>query len=166
MTEAPEICLAPPNETILDSQAVLDWLYFEDPGTQAWEALRQAGAWTWIATQAMHDELAHVLGRGCLRPGARSATQVLADYRARVNWVEPGVAPNPRLVCSDADDQKFLDLAVIRRTPWLVSRDKAVLKLRARAQRLHRITICPPALWLSLLAASSPPTGDPATISA
>jgi hypothetical protein len=34
--------------------------------------------------------------------------------------------------CSDPDDQKFIDLAVAYRVRWLLTRDRAVLKLARR----------------------------------
>jgi predicted nucleic acid-binding protein len=58
-----------------------------------------------------------------------TAEAVLAAYDAAVTWCE--VAPKARFVCTDADDQKFIDLAVAHRAA-LVSKDKAVLRLKKR----------------------------------
>jgi len=135
--------------TVLDTQAVLDWLYFSDPVTLHWEAWRQAGQWQWVAGVAMRDELGYVLGRGGLPAGKGMAAQALMDAfdaRARILH-EPAPTLAPPLRCTDPDDQKFIDFAVAHHTTWLVSRDRAVLKLKRRALVAHGVHILPPAAW-------------------
>lgn len=87
----------------------------------------------WLATRVMRDELARVLTYPHLvrrQPLAtHTADALLAAYDAAVTWCEP--APKARFVCTDADDQKFIDLAVAHRAA-LVSKDKAVLRLKKR----------------------------------
>ncbi len=87
----------------------------------------------WLATRVMRDELARVLTYPHLvrrQPLAtHTADALLAAYDAAVTWCEP--APKARFVCTDADDQKFIDLAVAHRAV-LVSKDKAVLRLKKR----------------------------------
>lgn len=134
---------------VLDTQAVLDWLYFDDPVTASWEAWRQAGHWQWVAGHALRAELAHVLGRGEL-PGASRATaqSVLDLFDERVLWQpDPVAAQCGTLRCTDPDDQKFIDFARVHQARWLVSRDRAVLKLRRRAQAAHGLLILPPRQW-------------------
>ena len=137
---------------VLDTQAVLDWLYFDDPHTRHWEDWRNAGDWCWVAGCAMRDELAHVLGRGCLPPGrGMAADALLAAFDVRVQCLPepaPSLAPRPR--CTDPDDQKFIDFAVSHCAAWLVSRDRAVLKLRRRVLSAHGVQIVPPRDWAPL----------------
>ncbi|MBN8487205.1 MAG: PIN domain-containing protein, partial [Burkholderiales bacterium] len=59
----------------------------------------------------------------------------------------PAHSPQPVLRCTDPDDQKFIDFALACGARWLVSRDKAVLKLRRRALALHGLQIVHPADW-------------------
>lgn len=91
----------------------------------------------WLATRVMRDELARVLTYPHLvrrQPlASETAHAVLAAYDAAVTWCEP--APKARFVCTDADDQKFIDLAVAHRAT-LVSKDKAVLRLKKRLATL------------------------------
>ena len=91
----------------------------------------------WLATRVMRDELARVLTYPHLvrrQPlAADTAEALLAAYDAAVTWCE--VAPKARFVCTDADDQKFIDLAVAHRAA-LVSKDKAVLRLKKRLATL------------------------------
>lgn len=142
--------------TVMDSQSVLDWLYFEDPCTQAWESWRLAGHWRWVAAPEMRDELAHVLGRGHLPAKGRSAQQVLDDMDRRVAWQAlPILGAGQRLRCTDPDDQKFIDAAMGWQVRWLVSRDKAVLKVGRRAQRLCSLQILPPGHWAAQVGPAS-----------
>jgi len=97
----------------------------------------------------MRDELAHVLGRGSLPPGRGLPTSALLeafDTRAQILIAPAPVLANP-LRCTDPDDQKFIDFAVAHRAAWLVSRDRAVLKLKRRALAAHGVRILPPAAW-------------------
>ena len=63
-----------------------------------------------------------------------------------------------RFRCTDADDQKFIDLAIEHRARWLVSRDRAVLKLARRAAPLG-LGIVTPARWHALNAATQVQAG-------
>ncbi len=53
-----------PPSVVLDTNVVLDWLLFGDPSVQALAAAVTQRRVRWLATAAMHDEFAHVLGRG------------------------------------------------------------------------------------------------------
>jgi len=50
------------------------------------------------------------------------------------------------LRCSDGDDQKFIDLAVASGAIWLISRDRAVLRLARRASAFG-LAIVTPERW-------------------
>ncbi|MBQ0930293.1 PIN domain-containing protein [Ideonella alba] len=135
-------------DAVLDTQSILDWLHFADPRCTAWEAWRQAGAWRWRIAAPLRDELAHVLARGRLPAAAPSGQPVLAQVDVRALPGElPTPAPLPSLRCTDRDDQKFIDFALACGARWLVSRDKAVLKLRRRALALHGLQIVHPDDW-------------------
>lgn len=145
---------APVNALILDTNIVLDLLLFQDPQAlhlQASLPLNQSlngPQWQWIATTAMRDELAHVLCYPHLQPRMAfyqtEAAQILQGFDTRVQLVE--VAAPTHVRCRDGDDQKFIDLAVAHKAT-LLSKDKAVLKLRKRLARLDVVvqTHLPPA---------------------
>lgn len=123
--------LLPP--LVLDTNIVLDLYVFEDPGTAGLHArLHESGA-LWLATAAMRDELARVLLYPAitrqLQRCERSADAVLARFAAHATLVQPAPEAAPR--CRDADDQKFIDLAVQHRA-LLLSKDKEVLRLKSR----------------------------------
>lgn len=120
---------------VLDTNIVLDWLYFADPRCAALDAAIGSGEVRWLASAAMRDELAHVLGCGAIRGDAPGdAASVLAGWQRWATPVEPdGRAVPPGLRCTDPDDQKFIDLALQVGASALLSRDRAVLKLARRA---------------------------------
>ena len=119
---------------VIDTNIVLDLLVFDDPAHAPLVAALAAGELEWIATAAMRVELARVLGYPLiarrLQAKALAADEVLAAFDARVRRVDcvPARAP---CVCSDPDDQIFIDLAVAHRA-WLLSKDRAVLSMRKR----------------------------------
>lgn len=134
-----------PPALVLDTNAVLDWLWFADPAMQAVGAAIAGGRCRWWATPAMADELAHVLARGLRpRPGADRAA-VLDGWRRWAHLADAPAGPAPPgLRCRDADDQKFVDLAVGIGASWLVTRDRALLALASAASR-NGLAIVPPA---------------------
>ena len=131
---------------VLDTNVVLDWLLFGEPSVAELAAAVVGGRVRWLATAAMRDEMAHVLGRGLAAAhGADPASLVAAwDHHCAEHPPAPQAATHLR--CTDTDDQKFIDLALASGARWLISRDRAVLKLRRRAAT-HGLTIAPPAQW-------------------
>ncbi len=137
---------APP--IVLDTNVVLDWLVFGNPESDAVAAAIVAREVRWVATRAMRDELAHVLARGHLDAWAPDLDSLWAHWDHHCNELPTpeSVGPPGRLRCADADDQKFIDLAVACNARWLLSRDRAVLKL-ARRLREHGVDTRPPDRW-------------------
>lgn len=117
---------------VLDTNIVLDWLWFADARVAGVAGALQSGTLRWVATAPMRAELDRVLGR--LPPWRHGATpgQVLTSFDRWGSIVD--VAPPAHgLQCTDADDQPFIDLAIHAGARWLFSRDRAVLKLARRA---------------------------------
>ena len=122
---------------VLDTNVVLDWLYFRDPRCTDLADAITAGHVRWVASAAMRDELAHVLGRGIRGDRRGDNVRILETWDRWVRHADAGGAPAPHnLRCTDADDQKFLDLAVQVRASALLSADRAVLKLARRARTI------------------------------
>lgn len=128
----------PSGSVVLDTNIVLDLLVFDDPERAQLAAALDAGELCWLATAEMRRELARVLGypliANRLAALGREASEVLAAYDARARLVEGTPARAP-CVCSDPDDQMFIDLAVTHRAR-LVSKDRAVLTMRKRLAAL------------------------------
>ena len=122
---------------VIDTNIALDLLVFGDPACEPLQAALDAGELRWLATQAMRDELARVLGYPQIVPRLayyrRTPDAVLADFDRLAQRVAP--APRASVVCKDPDDQIFIDLAVAHRAP-LRSKDRLVLALRKRLAAL------------------------------
>ena len=74
---------------------------------------------------------------------------LLARYQALSEMVEAARVPAGLPNCSDPDDQKFLELAAAARAQGLVSKDRALLKLRRRCAPHFRIMTAAEAVrWL------------------
>lgn len=135
---------APPPAAVLDTNVVLDWLVFRDAGVAPLVAALESGALRWLATPRMQAEFDAVLRRGHLERWQADREHSLALFAQRAELCEE--PPPSHLTCTDPDDQVFIDLAVARRCAWLVTKDRALLKLAGRARR-HGVQVLPPARW-------------------
>lgn len=118
---------------VLDTNIVLDALVFSDPAAAPLLQSLQDGRRQWIATEPMRDELERVLTypqivKRLTHYGLQAAA-VLARFDALAQ-LHP-VAPKASVTCKDADDQKFIDLAVAH-CCTLLSKDQAVLCMQKR----------------------------------
>ena len=134
-----------PPALVLDTNVVLDWLVFRNPCGQALTREVALGSVRWLASPAMRCELTHVLSRGVVDRYTTDPSPLWAFWtRHAVELADPPTIDLPqRLRCTDPDDQKFIDFALSHRTRWLLSRDKAVLKLAKRARLLGLIIVKP-----------------------
>ncbi|MGZ5194688.1 MAG: PIN domain-containing protein [Ramlibacter sp.] len=126
---------------VLDTNIVLDLFVFADAAARPIDVALAEGRLQWLATQAMRDELERVLGYSQivsrLAYYALEPAQVLGRFDGHVRIVEaPAKAP---VTCSDADDQKFIDLAVAHKC-LLLSKDAAVLSMARRLAMLDVMT--------------------------
>jgi uncharacterized protein len=141
LTSSGEQSLTRPPRIVIDTNAVLDWLLFADPAAQALGRAVEAGRVAWIGTAAMRDEMAHVLAGGLAAQRGLQQAPVLAAWH-RHCALQPAPAPAPWR-CTDPDDQPFIDLALAAGARWLVSRDKALLKMARRARPLGLSIVTP-----------------------
>jgi uncharacterized protein len=129
-----------PVDVVIDTNIWLDMLVFDDPRTRRLASLLQppAGVQPWSSDE-MRAELADVIARPLFKLDAARQAALLARYDA---VVQPApVALDCRLPCRDPDDRKFLDLAIGRRTAWLLSRDRALLAARKVAWKRFEVRI-------------------------
>ena len=133
---------------VIDTNVILDWLVFRDPSSLALaDAIRHRQV-RWVATAAMRLDLAEVLQRGLAAARGADAAAVLTDWDACVDLcaVPPVQPAATALRCTDPDDQKFLDLALATQARWLLSRDRALLRVARRAA-LRGTRISVPQAW-------------------
>ena len=118
---------------VIDTNIILDLFVFGDPATAPLRQQLDAGTLGWVATQPMRDELERVLAYPQIVPRmdfyGRSAAEVLGHFDRLVRLVD--VVPKASATCKDADDQKFIDLAVAHRAR-LLSKDRAVICIKKR----------------------------------
>ena len=135
---------------VLDTNVVLDWLVFRHPVCAGWTQLFAGGKVRWLASAAMRDELAHVLGRGVASSRAPDVPGLWAVWERLSKPAEPVLLSGAasRIRCTDADDQKFIDLALGHGARWLLSRDRAVLKVARRVRPLG-LDVLTPEAWLA-----------------
>ena len=123
---------------VLDTNAVLDWLVFDNPTSQAVAEAITTRRVQWIVNAAVRDELAHVLARGVVDRWKPNLTMLWDTWERLATPLEQA-QPTPshrRPQCTDPDDQKFVDLALDHEARWLITRDRALLKLARRARLL------------------------------
>ena len=149
---------APPTRLVLDTNIVLDLFVFEDAATLALREQLASASTRWFATVAMREELARVLGyphiARRLSARAQPAAEVLARFDLRTQ-IEPA-ALRAAFVCKDADDQKFIDLAVTHRAV-LLSKDDQVLRMARRLATLG-VQVC--RRWPTATAAAATTAGS------
>ncbi|OSZ71148.1 putative toxin-antitoxin system toxin component, PIN family [Hydrogenophaga sp. IBVHS1] len=132
----------PTDVLVLDTNIALDLFVFRDPAIAPLREWLDGTGVSWLATQAMREELARVLGypqiARRLSAQAQPAQNVLDVFDRCVRLVPD--APKAAYTCKDADDQKFIDLAVQHRAT-LVSKDDAVLCMARRLARVG-VNVC------------------------
>jgi len=132
---------------VLDTNVWLDCLMFADPRVAALRTALTQGSLMVLATQSMLDEFADVIGRPQFAINPCSQAGLAARQLELTSLCS--TAPDCRLNCTDRADQMFIDLAVAHRADWLVSRDKALLRLRKTAARRFSIRIGTPEDWIA-----------------
>ena len=163
---------------VLDSNVWVDLLVFRDPHVEPIRAALASGAIAPVIRADCREELRRVLAYPQF---ARFAVDIDAALAEVDRLTTLSAAPEPadagaiRLPkCRDTDDQKFIELAHFARAVLLVSKDKAVLKLRSRLRRTSGVDVLTPLAftgWLAERAAAEAagaaeavepaPAGDP-----
>ena len=147
---------APIPVVVLDSNIWIDLLVFRDPHVEPIRAALESGTIAPVNRDDCREELRRVLAYPQF---ARFAVDIDAALAEVDRLVRRHALPSPedaaalRLPqCKDGDDQKFIELAHFAGAACLVSKDKAVLKLRSRLLRSSGVEVMtPPAFsqWLA-----------------
>lgn len=144
---------------VLDTNVVLDLLHFDDAAARPLRRALESGRVRCVATDDTFAELRRVLAYPEFALDAAWQAVLSARYEALSAWVDGVAGVSGLPCCSDADDQKFLELAAVSRAQGLVSKDRALLKLRRRCAPLFRVMTPAEAVrWLEAWPASGQPT--------
>ncbi len=136
-----------PPALVLDTNVLLGWLVFRDPRLASLEAALVQRRAQWIAVPAMRAEWDAVLARGIADGRGVAPAELDAAWERHVRWhPAPPDGIGLRHRCTDPADQIFIDLALHAGARWLLSRDRAVLKLARRA-RPFGVEITVPERW-------------------
>ncbi|MFT4068637.1 putative toxin-antitoxin system toxin component, PIN family [Paraburkholderia sp.] len=152
---------------VLDSNVWIDILVFDDPHTRPIAAALESGALAALIDARCLAELAYVLDypQFAHRQVDKAAALALVARLARmVEPAEPAGDARPLPRCKDRDDQKFLELAHAARADWLVSKDRAVLKLAKRIARDFGFQIAQPAPFVAAAGIARNVGGESVTV--
>ncbi len=135
---------------VLDTNVWLDWLVFGDaivaPLKIAAESAQIEILIDAACTQELIRVLAYPLRKNILTADEQAAR--MAECRRVAQAIEPAAMPAdtpPLPKCRDADDQKFLELALACRADYLVTKDLMLLELARRKIRRTPFRIVTPA---------------------
>ncbi len=117
---------------VLDTNVVLDLLHFDDARARPiLDAVRNRQV-RCAVTQETLEELRRVLSYPAFGLTSERQAAVLDTYQSLATQFEPAEPTVALPRCSDPDDQKFLELAAASGAQGLVTKDRALLKLRRR----------------------------------
>ncbi|MFM0738987.1 putative toxin-antitoxin system toxin component, PIN family [Paraburkholderia xenovorans] len=148
---------------VLDSNVWIDILVFDDPHTRPIRAALENGALVALIDARCFAELAYVLDYPQFAHRHVDKAAALAVVERLAQRVEPAALAEdarPLPKCKDRDDQKFLELAHGAEADWLVSKDRAVLKLAKRIARDFGFQIAQPAPFVAAFSTSSATATD------
>lgn len=147
--------VSPPPRLVLDTNTVMALWFFEDPGLLALRNWLESGAAGLLASAATLEELQRVLAYRQFAIPSATQLRLADDYRARIELIPPAAEAAPLPLCRDRDDQKFLELARDGMADYLLSRDKAVLRVgRHRLLRERFTTLTPERFQQDILSAA------------
>jgi putative PIN family toxin of toxin-antitoxin system len=113
---------------VLDTNVLLSLWVFVDSRYLPIRAAMEGGAWAALTDAACLAEFERVLGYPEFKLDAHAQRKILGEYSALAHPIKlTACVPLPH--CSDHDDQKFLELACRGAAQFILTSDKALLKL-------------------------------------
>lgn len=136
-----------PKRIVLDTNVCLDLFVFHDPRWGALLAALESGAVQAITREDCRAEYLVVLHYKHLPLDEASRAVSAARFDALITVVAPAVSGVRLPVCTDKDDQKFLELARDAHADILITKDKALLKLARKTAKAGMFQIMLPEAW-------------------
>jgi putative PIN family toxin of toxin-antitoxin system len=145
---------SPAPRAVLDSNVWIDILVFDDPATRPIRAALEARTLHALIDSRCLHELTRVLDypqfvRFAIDKNAALETVARLSQMVTPNTSLADANTPPLPKCRDRDDQKFLELAHAAKADWLVSKDRALLKLARRTARDFGFRIGQPAPFVT-----------------
>jgi putative PIN family toxin of toxin-antitoxin system len=135
---------------VIDTNVCLDLFVFRDPRWAGLLAALESGAVEAVTRADCRDEYLYVLHYPHLPLDEATRAEAAARFDALIRVVAPDSRALRLPVCTDRDDQKFLEIARDAGAAVLVTKDKALLKLAKKTARENMFLIVKPEAWLSL----------------
>lgn len=129
---------------VLDTNVVISGIFWKGTPFRILEAW-QKGRFTLILSPPILDEYRRVLQEMTRKRPIAALTSILEIIESNSQITTP--SPFSKHVCSDPDDDKFLEAALAARANHLVTGDSALLKLR----KFQGTQIVTPQQFLGLL---------------
>jgi putative PIN family toxin of toxin-antitoxin system len=137
----------PPKRIVIDTNVCLDLFVFHDPRWAGLLSAIESGAVEAITRADCRDEYNIVLHYAHLPLDESTRPQAAARFDALIKVVAPPESGVRLPVCTDKDDQKFLELARDAQAHTLITKDKALLKLAKRLAREGMFRVITPEKW-------------------
>jgi putative PIN family toxin of toxin-antitoxin system len=138
---------ASPPRIVIDTNVCLDLFVFHDPRWAGLLAAIESGAVEAITRADCRDEYRIVLHYPHLPLTDATRPASAARFDALIKVVAPPQSGVRLPICTDKDDQKFLELARDAGASTLITKDKALLKLAKRLRTAGMFDVIPPEKW-------------------
>ena len=138
----------PAERIVIDTNVCLDLLVFHDPRWASLLAALESGAVEAVTRADCRDEYNVVLHYKHLPLDDGSRPLAAARFDALVKVVAPAASLVRLPVCTDRDDQKFLEVARDAGAAVLITKDKALLKLARKTAQAGMFRIMLPEAWV------------------
>lgn len=140
-----------PKRIVIDTNVCLDLFVFRDPRWATLLAALKDGSAKAVTRHDCRTEWMIVLGYAHLPLDDASRPRAQAEFDELIETLPPESLPPradiPLPLCKDPDDQKFLELSRDAGALFLITKDKALLKLARRIARAGLFSIIPPDKW-------------------
>jgi len=142
----------PAERIVIDTNVCLDLLVFHDPRWAPLLAALESGEVQAVTRADCRVEYNIVLHYSHLPLDASSRPVAAARFDELITVVSPDAVHVRLPICTDKDDQKFLEIARDAGASVLITKDKALLKLARKTVQLGLFRIMLPEAWLKMYA--------------
>jgi len=136
-----------PTRIVIDTNVCLDLFVFKDPRWATLLAALENGTVEAITRSDCRDEYNIVLHYKHLPLDDDSRPLAAARFDELITVVAPPESGVRLPVCTDKDDQKFLEVARDANAAILITKDKALLKLARRLAKAGMFKVMVPEAW-------------------
>ena len=140
----------PAERIVIDTNVCLDLLVFHDPRWAALLSALESGAVEAVTRADCRDEYNIVLHYSHLPLDAASRPLAAARFDELVKVVAPDALHVRLPICTDRDDQKFLEIARDSGASVLITKDKDLLKLARKTVKEGLFRIILPETWVKM----------------